>query len=533
MYVDENTVSLSEPVFYHQSSGLYLKHQNDPFTLSNMQAAYDKVVATKGESGFFQQGGKLSPTHFALKIYPRTVKEWSDIDNMEDIKISYHPFDYMPFPGEAVDDYNPYSPFEAPKYTETCTYQAADDDTEKKETVLLPILYVVWPADKALPEGYDYTVDYGVYIPTSSPTTKSKAILSLQEKRMLEKEALILAFGEKALSRTKSFDDPDDSANFKVLTGSVSCYDNTYMGQIPLPNIGMKFELGTVIYDTHSNDIGTFDITIDTQYHPYLSFSFNFRASKFEVRLANNLSYYQYGLGTVENVFGSGIYGHRDFDLSNLSTQALHAFRAANYYYRGSHEITKYDPGTRIVIRAFNQPDSIALGRFYYNSNSCHIEIYKDEEDSSSKYIGTISHELGHYLHYGLVGYSNFNSTQLLVSESFSSFVGWSLGHKYYQQYNYFLPSGLYDETGQAWQNWTGPSNEYSPLFVDLQDTFNQGSYSLGYVCDTISGVPYNAIQAIITNCNTWISVRQALAALVNTYYTQSEFDAFVILYGN
>lgn len=64
LYAVEDAVGLNEPVFYHQPSGLYLKHQNDPFTLDNMQAAYDKVVATKGEGGFFQQGGKLSPTLF-------------------------------------------------------------------------------------------------------------------------------------------------------------------------------------------------------------------------------------------------------------------------------------------------------------------------------------------------------------------------------------------------------------------------------------------------------------------------------------
>lgn len=533
VYVEENSVDLNEPVFYHQPSGLYLKHQNDPFSLSNMQAAYDKVVATKGEGGFFQQGGKLSPTHYALTIYPRTVKEWTEIDNMEDIKVSYHPFDYAPVPGKSAGDYSPNTFFEQSKYTEICTYKTIEGDAEKEETVSLPILYVVWPADKVLPEGYDYTVDYGVFIPSSSPETKSKAALSLQEKRILEKEALVLALGEKALLKTKSFDEQGDSANFKVLTGSVSCFDNTYSGQLPLPNIGMKFELGTFINDTHSNDIGTFDITIDTQYHPYLNFSFFFRTSKFEVRLANSSSYYQLSLGTVASVFGPDLYGHRDFDLSYLSTQALHAFRAANYYYRGSHEITKYDPGTRIVIRAFNQLDPVALGRFYYNSNSCHIEIYKDEEDSSSQYIGTTLHELGHYLHYGLVGYSNFDSTQLLVSESFSSFVGWSLGHKYYQQYNYYLTSGLDEGTGQGRQRWTGPSDEYSPVFVDLQDSYNQGYYGLGYVYDTISGVPYSAIQTIITNCYTWTSVRQALAALVNTYYTQSQFDAFVLFYGN
>lgn len=529
----ENAVS-NESVFYHQPSGLYLKHQNDPFSLANMQAAYDKVVATKGEGGFFQQGGKLSPTHFALKMYPRTLKEWSAIDNMDDIKVSYYPFDYTPVPGEVVNEDDSNSPFEKSKYSETCTYKAVGDDTEKQETISLPVLYVVWPTDKELPQEYDYVVDYGVFLPSYAMSTKAESGLSLSEKRTLEREALVLALGEKILLGTKSFDDPDDSANFKVLRGSVSCFDSTYFGLMPLPNLGMKFELGTFIYDTCSNDLGTFDITIDSQYHPYLNFSFYFRTSKFEVRIANSSSYYQISLGTVASVFGPDLYGYQDFDLSYLSTQALHAFRAANYYYMGSHEITKYYPGTRIVIKADYQPGpGGALGQFCYTSNTCYIEIYKHSPGQSSQCIGTTLHELGHYLHYGLVGYSNFDTTQLLVAESFSSFVGWSLGHKYYQQYNYYLTSGIDDGTGQGRQTWLGPSSVYSPLFVDLQDTYNQSSFYSSFVNDTISGVPYSAIQSIITTCTTWTSVRQALATLVNTYYSQSDFNSFVALYGN
>ena len=330
------------------------------------------------------------------------------------------------------------------------------------------------------------------------------------------------------------FDDEGDSANFKVLTGSVFCFDSTYNDNLPLPNLGMRFQLGTFIYDASTNDLGTYDFTIDTEYHPYLNCYIHFRSYQFEVHSGNSASYYQISLGTMTSVFGSDLYGHRDFDLSYLPTPLLRAHQAAAYYYRGAHDITKYFSGNRIVIKAFNQPSNI-VGQFCFNNSSYYIEIYKNEILSSSEYISAILHELGHYLHYGLVGYSNFNSTQLLVSESFASFVGWSLGHRYYQQFNYYLASGLDDGTGQGQQRWLGPSDVCSPLFIDLQDTLNQACYSgyIGYVYDTISGVPYSAIESIITTCTTWTAVRQALASLVNIYYSQNDFDALVALYGN
>ncbi len=537
-----DSAEMNEQVYYHEVSGLYLKHQNDPFSLSNMQAAYDKIVNTKGEGGYFQQGGKLSPTHFALKMYPRTQKEWSAIDNMEDIKVSYFPFDYTPVPGEAVSENGQNIQFEEAKYTETCTYTPTDGVVEKEETVTLPVLYVVWPIEKELPKEYDYVVDYEVFIPSYAARTKSESGLSLSEKRALEREALCLALGESVLSKNRiltKFDDEGDSANFKVLTGSVFCFDSTYNANLPMPNLGMRFQLGTFIYDSSTNDIGTYDFTIDTYYHPYLNCYIHFRYSQFEVRLGNSTSYYQISLGTMTDVFGTGLYGHRDFDLSYLPTPLLRAHQAAAYYYRGSHNITKYSSsGIRVVIQAytiFHPASDDIRGSFGFLSDIPIIEIYRNKTNRSSEYISSTLHELGHYLHYGLVGYSNFSTTQLLILESFSSFVGWSLGHQYYQKYNHYLGTGLNDETGQGRQDWTGPGSPYSPLFIDLQDSFNQAFNSgyIGVVYDTISGVPYSVIESIITTCTTWTAVRQALASLVNTYYSQNDFDALVALYPN
>lgn len=88
--------------------------------------------------------------------------------------------------------------------------------------------------------------------------------------------------------------------------------------------------------------------------------------------------------------------------------------------------------------------------------------------------------------------------------------------------------------TGQARQNWektdTGDIAHYSPVFVDLFDSYNQrmetgiSSYNL----DTVNGFSHEIMRTIAAECSTWDDVRSVLRGYIGTYYAGSEFNFFM-----
>lgn len=549
MILTEETSEVGDAIFCQSASGQLYKYQKDPFSLSNMQAAYDNVaddfLKTKSSSTFIKKGGRLSPTHLALRMYPKTMKEWNAIENLEDISLSYHPFDYAPVPGDGTGNNVLEAPFEKSRYFETYTCFSTASDQEREETIALPILYVVWPIHKELPTEWEYTVDYEVCIPHTIVATKGNPGISTKDRKALEREAIYLALGKRIVSinqelQTKRIEDEDDSANFKVLTGSVSCFDDSSWGLMPMERLGMRFELGTVIHSGASNGEGTYDITLDTEYHDYLNFSFYFQAYDFDIRLAPSTAVYKYCVGTVAEVFGTGLYEHKDFNLSNLPETVLNAHQAATYYYNASHGLTQFNSGTRITINAYsNAPLGEGItGEFVYSADGTrYINIYKASLGTSASRIATTLHELGHYLHYGKVGgFTNYVNTNKAIKESFASFVGWKLGHLFYEDHLYYdLYSGMWDETEQGRQDWTSNDSwpEYTPIFIDLQDSYNQSyyPYANNLVNDNISGVPTAIIETLITNNATWSSLCLALNNYVGTYYSQLDLNTMLSFY--
>jgi hypothetical protein len=100
---------------------------------------------------------------------------------------------------------------------------------------------------------------------------------------------------------------------------------------------------------------------------------------------------------------------------------------------------------------------------------------------------------------------------------------------------------GLYSFTGQARQTWIkthysptdAPHMYYSPLFVDLVDTYNQHNINSSYNNDSISIGPYihTIIREIAAQCKTWDDMKNALDDYVGVFYTQTQFDSFCMPY--
>lgn len=170
---------------------------------------------------------------------------------------------------------------------------------------------------------------------------------------------------------------------------------------------------------------------------------------------------------------------------------AIH--RAADFYFNGSHAIRtwRYDSGIR--IRSLSTKDEYGSGYFTYSQNAdAFILIYKNDPDNMNKAISTVLHELGHFTHFGEQGaytgsaYDGLKAVQGLLRESFASYVGFYLGELYYTSVlGYRKPSADFQITTQGRQKWRKTySDEYSPLFVDLIDDFDQHTLGEQYNID-------------------------------------------------
>jgi hypothetical protein len=114
--------------------------------------------------------------------------------------------------------------------------------------------------------------------------------------------------------------------------------------------------------------------------------------------------------------------------------------------------------------------------------------------------FGYTSHELGHQAHSRFIGITQFWQTSKLIYESWAQVVEWALTNDEYHTlgsiYNNY--NALYYDHENGGQDWTkqDPNWEYSPIFVDLIDNFNQSIvYGSSHPNDNITGYSLQYIQ--------------------------------------
>ena len=79
---------------------------------------------------------------------------------------------------------------------------------------------------------------------------------------------------------------------------------------------------------------------------------------------------------------------------------------------------------------------------------------------------------------------------------------------------------------------WTpSSSSNYSPIFVDLFDDYNQHTHNSNYNNDPISYVPVSFIRYCALGPTTFQAVYNNLLSGVGTYYSSDEFNTFIAPY--
>ena len=149
--------------------------------------------------------------------------------------------------------------------------------------------------------------------------------------------------------------------------------------------------------------------------------------------------------------------------------------------------------------------------------------------------MGVIFHEIGHARKDFAQGttYDSTNS-QLLIHESYASFIGYHLSRKYYVSKGYSLSGSNYIFfNGQHRQNWSYGLYNTSPLFVDLTDDFNEHAYVSYGVDDTISGVPILSIDQLGKLSIDLSDFVSNISPLVGVYFTQAQLNSMLSYYSN
>jgi hypothetical protein len=218
------------------------------------------------------------------------------------------------------------------------------------------------------------------------------------------------------------------------------------------------------------------------------------------------------------------------------SLQANEIHRAANYLYNVQNYFPRLAQSGGIKIIASTSKSS---GGYFtgYTTGNPHIVVYASNSDSYN--IGTTLHELGHYLHFQK-HLNQFEFIHVFFAESFASYIGWHLCEQYYTSIGWTKSSSYTtDITGNDRQFWYRDehgtfgfhSNHgwYSPLFIDLTDSYNQ--HESDYVdvpVDVMDGASPTDVWGIISQYTSWEQIRPQIKSIMTRRYSDATVKAYL-----
>lgn len=476
--------SSSNRYIYNASAKVWMLEQEDPYEISHIMA----IARSQYDNA------RVYATHYALKLFPRNEKELNEITHIDDIMVSYIPFGYTYASQDEINTLSPMVLNSTKCYHEEERYYIEYEDSSDLQP--LPVLYVAWNVSKPLPEKYDYTILYEACLPNTESVLPSNSNDGVQIATSLR-----------------------GSSN-RTITGRIRDYDDLLSSYISVKRLKLRLSYGLSSIETTTDAGGYFSFTGNINDNATIKIIYE--NDQFRITNGGTITY-AVSLGTVQDNWGAS--SNKNF-YTNTPFQAVHC--ATDYFYNGSHSIST--PSTsyalRISMDSFSDPWS---GRFnyypivppYINVN---IQSYYDDAD----YVGNVLHELGHFNHYQINGgYSYYSGVPSLIRESYAVFVAWHLSREYYTA----LHSNQYvsswdDSLARGYQYWTG-TTDYSPLFVDLADDFNQNSYISENILDT----PTSTIINFVKDKQSWAGLRIPLKNYLNSHYSSTQTNSYLSPY--
>ncbi len=420
--------------------------QTDPFALTNVQMVYDRICSVCTESTFYYKGKKLDASHRAIKVFPNNVSEQRRLEFDPALKVGYGPFENNGVPSESTSrSVAAYS--STSLESKSCVIEEIIRDSEP----LLPI-YVIWPCEKEIPDTLNYEVLYDILLPSADGISRA-----MSDDEMLLFDTLL--------------NHDIKSRPYYGQTGYIYFYDEFLSANVTVSKLKLRIQIGSSIQDIEATN-GVFQLP--GWYPSNASIGYYLQQDKFTVSTGDvtGISPQNTVLGTISDLWDmSTPYSIHTFSIS--PDDPTRCYRAADFFVKTAHEQSPlFDIPDHITIQSWHFPNDSLLG--CYRPPSL-IQLFHSS-DASNLFIGTVMHEYGHAVQYKENGNSSSNIERLL-KESFASFMGWHYGELYYSSKGYVQPNLWTHVNRQHRQAWRGINKSpYSPLFVDLKDSFNQHS---------------------------------------------------------
>lgn len=511
--VSDINVSLTTKSDNYLSDAIYSKEIQswiipgvDPYELSNFRYALSLISESEVSD--------LSPTHYAVTVYPRSEEEQSKIELDSELKVSYIPFCYHRLPRFLSDSLDTTIGRQSKelvipsKYHERYIVQNIDGSTSEY-SIPISTLFVVWPISRPFPEDLDYSIDYEVFLPYKAETC-NQTVLSKAEIKSIEQ--FIYHYSDTPRECTR-----------RIACGTIVNQDDLLDSILAMVNLKIRFQLGSSIIDTNTDQNGYFSATIPDSY----SMSCLYSQSKWKITELNSTSPIEKYLINV-NGWGNGA-------TYILSENEASVHRASAFYFGESHPIEV--PNSNIVLR-------IRMTRTYEDWRGSftppmigtpYIRISNNASFNTGAMFATVCHELGHYTHYyyknNWLWYVSLNS---IIAESYASYISWRISHYYYnsvRELDNRMSSwdAIFGQSHQSWKK--TDESSYSPMFVDLYDDYNQGLNNSVYNFDSISFLPNSIIKSLATNNSNWAQIKSQLQGYIGLYFSQSDYNQYVAPY--
>ena len=477
----------------------------NPYSVENMRKALENL-SPKTRAGITDMD--IQPTHYYVKFHPRSSEELDLI--LQDSTIIWYdiPLDYE------IEEYGSY--YHDPTIPDSLpTFQYASIEVAK------------WPAVSTI--GVDYEILSDLFIPDEDKDEEDdEGIMTRSSTKW--SEVLTDALVEESLRMTGNEEDGESEPQTRGRSkwrpaGRITAYDNIVGGAIPLNYVRVRARRWFTTYIGYTNANGYY--SCNGRFKRPANYSIAWETSRWDIRDGNIVQAYYNGPKKT---------GNWDLYISaNKSIRYATIHRALYRFYYGNTNGLKRPTNSRKEKIAYLHKKGNGINGDYNRQWGMgiwsDIRIYGQGNNGwreMSEVFSTACHELGHAAHY-TNNRNTYGKCKTSLLESGARCVQYVLTNQEYKELGVFHKLPAYPENGsynfQAWNPQVYDRN-YTPLFIDLIDDFNQRAYHQGntiYPDDEIHDMPVSVVQDIVFRSKTFADVKRLLLdyAAKNKYAAQ------------